>query len=65
MEDSATGFQRKRRQLYSKAVTENFATERVSDELKAGLHLVLLLGRVAEGKLLKMRHQLDELHLCN
>jgi hypothetical protein len=31
MEDSATGFQRKGRQLYSKAVTENFPTERESD----------------------------------
>ena len=38
--------------------------ERVT-ELKAGPHLVLPLGRAAEGKLSKMRHQLNELHLCN
>jgi hypothetical protein len=38
--------------------------ERVT-ELKAGPHFVLPLGRAAEGKLLKMRHQLYELHLCN
>jgi hypothetical protein len=31
MKDSATSFQRKGRQLYSKAVTENFPTEGESD----------------------------------
>jgi hypothetical protein len=65
MGDSATGFQRKGRQLYSKAVTENFPTERESDGAESWATFCATTWTGSGGETIEDASPMYELHLCN